>query len=232
MSLRNSVDPVRVAGIAVRLPGPTLRAVPWAPVLTAVAAGTALVGWPATARDGLSAAVLSNLLRLAAVCTAIGAAFLLDDPAAGTVRTTPAPRLLRQSMRVVVTLPVIVAGWSVAVLAARSAPNGRQLPWAALSLEAAALVAVALAVAAVQLRRDDRVAGPTTAALVLVAAVVAAVADKPVALFPPPGDARWAPTHRWWAFIAVTALCAYAWAAHDRNRRPWLRRLKEALRAR
>jgi len=219
----------RIARIAVRLPGPTLRAVPWAPILAASVVGTGLVGWPALSRDDLSAALLSNLLRLAAVCAAVGAAFLLDDPAARTVQTTPAPRLLRLSMRVAVALPVLAGGWAIAVLSARSAPNGRQLPWVALSLEAAALIAVALAVAAVQLRRDDRAAGPLTAIVVLTAAVVAAVLDEPIALFPPPGDAHWGPTHRWWALIAVSALSLYAWAAHDRNRR---RRLRLPVRAR
>ena len=74
------------------------------------------------------------------------------------------------------------------------------VPTHGLTVEAAALVAAALAVAT-RLGRNGP-AGPITAACVLAAAVVAGL----VGAFPAPNDPNWHQIHLWWAAVIPVSL--------------------------
>ena len=69
------------ARTAVALLGPTIRATRWAPLAATIGVGLAIVAVPTALSQELATGTLATLLRLAAVCGAIGAAFLLDDSA-------------------------------------------------------------------------------------------------------------------------------------------------------
>jgi hypothetical protein len=207
--------PVRLYGALVR---PTVRAVSWAPVLGGSAAGIALMMISVLLEDDLAVSDLATLLRLAAVCTAVGAAFLLDDPATRTIRAVPVPLMVRTVVRVVVALPVLGGGWAVAAVLAGAQRDS--LPLAGLALEAAAVSAVALAVAAARLHAgdgSDAPAGPLAAGVVLVAAVAATFVDRPVVWFAAPGAPQWAASHRGWAVVLVVAVAVVV-AATGRHR--------------
>jgi hypothetical protein len=190
---------------------PTVRAVTWAPVLGGTTAGIAVMVAAVLLEDDLGAPTLANLVRLAAVCTAVGAAFLLDDPAARTIRTVPVPLMVRTFVRVAVALPVLGGGWAVAAVVADRDSDG--LPLAGLALEAAAIGAVTLAVAAARLYAgdgSDNPAGPLAAGAVLVIAVMAVFLNRPVVWFAAPDDPGWGVAHRWWAAVLAAAVVLIA----------------------
>ena len=90
----------------------TLRSTAWGPLLAAVVTGLTIVAVPALAGAQLDASHRTTLLRMTAICAALGSSFVLDDPAARTIATTPMPRLLRQAVRIAVALPLpAVGGW-------------------------------------------------------------------------------------------------------------------------
>jgi len=109
----------------------------------------------------------------------------------------------------------------------------RSFPVAALTLEAAALLAVTLAAAAVATRRLGHGKGGTAAGPALLAFVMGMTAiGKYWPLFPQsPADPGWAPAHARWAAILAAAAIVLVAASLDPARRPmalrrglWLRR--------
>lgn len=180
---------------------PTLRALSWGPPVAAVVAGLGIVAVPVLAGAKLDASGLTTLLRLTAVCGALGGAFLLDDPAARVIAGTPTPRLLRQALRVAAALPLFAAGW----WAATAIAGGRALPIGGLTVEAATLLAVALSVTAVWTRHEHSgAAGPAAATTTLALAALGAVVSDSV--FPSPDDPGWDQIHLGWAAVLAIAL--------------------------
>jgi hypothetical protein len=155
---------------------------------------------------------------LAAACGALGAAFLLDDPAAPTTMTTATPRLLRHLVRAAVVLPVLATAASIAFAIASAVHGpGAPLPLEDLSIEAATLYAAALALAAARLRTTgDGVAGPFAAAVLLLAIAVTILLPARITLFPPPHDTRWNQAHDQWTAILGVAALGYLWASLER----------------
>lgn len=213
------------------LVAPTARAMPWHLFLAAAGLGLLAVALPAASTISLRDVDLVALLRLAATCGAVGVAFLLDDPATRSLATLPTPRWTRQLVRA--TLATAAAGtWWAALLAitVAGAQDGAAdtLSLPGLTLEAATLAAVALALAATRLRTStDGAAGVLAAPAVLVLALAATMLPARWALFVKPGDPRWPAAHDRWALLLAAALAALLWATRDRPRgpaRPALRR--------
>jgi hypothetical protein len=201
--------------VAVALVRPTIRATHWGPFLATTATGLAIVTVPAAFTDRILTGTLVTLLRLAAVCGALGATFLLDDPAAPTTATVATSRLVRQLIRAVVVLPLLAtsAGVACAIAATLHGP-GVPLPFVSLSVEAAALYATAFALAAARLRRTpDGIAGPFAVAVFLVAIGVTILLPAGITLFPPPNDPRWRQVHEQWTAILAIAAVGYLRAA-------------------
>lgn len=232
--------PVKRLDLVRVLVGPTVRSMPWVPL--AVAALTA----PLTTHflaggsmHGLSDRL--NALRIAGTAVAVAMGFVLDDPAREGTQHQPVPLLLRRSLRAGLALPVVASIWLLCLwLAFRTWPPASagmesvepagDLPLAALTLEFAGLVAVALALSAaatpfVPEAMGGVAAGPILILLVLVGALLSTVVPLFVG---DPTEPSWQAAHKtWWAILA-TALAAFAlwsgdpgrWRLSARVRRP------------
>ncbi|WP_018500319.1 hypothetical protein [Parafrankia discariae] len=220
---RRGVDTRRIA-VAWALLGPTLRVLPWVPLIACMAVGLALVGAPAAASVELAATDTLMLVRLAAVTGAIGVAFVLTDPAHRTVAALPTPRLLRHAVRVAVPLPGLAAWWC-AVLAIATAhspePARAVVRPGALTLELGALVAVAAAAGALGVRLEaDGNPGVIAAPSVLVLVAAARVTPGTAALFVSPADPRWHDGHVIWTVVLVAGAVLFLTLGNQSAGRP------------
>lgn len=197
----------------------TVRSVRWAPVVGGAAAGLALVLVMTLVPVTHDTAGLTNVLRIAALFGAVGTGFLLDDPSESSTAATPGARPLRILLRPLVAIPAILLWWAAVLLLLRRDTNAetwREIPLVGISLEAAALIAIAIAVAAFVVRRPPHNGGGTTAGpAVVVLVAVAQFVPYRYRLFATPDDQHWTTIHQWWAAILITALLLLAWASRD-----------------
>lgn len=213
--------------MALALTFPTLRAARGTPFLAAAGTGLAVVGVPAAMSVVLGPDELTMLLRVAAVCAGVGVVFLLDDPAKPTVETSPAPPWLTVAVRAAGALVATAAWWAAAVaITLTGAADGVRdsVPVRGLTLEAATVVAVALAVSVCGWRAADRGIGSTLAAPALLALLTAvALLPDHVALVVGMADPRWAAAHERWGLLLTVAVLAVPLAAtlRRRRRRAW-----------
>ncbi|MFI1958497.1 ABC transporter [Streptomyces althioticus] len=196
-------------GALLQLVRPVARTVPW----WALAAGGGL-GLLAAALPRLSGGEVTpwagvTALRAAALCFALGAAFLLDDPARQTTAAVPVRRVLRHALRCAFVLPPAAAWWTAAVLLV---PAEARPPAGDITLEAATALALALAGAAFAVRsRGAGRPGQVVAASLLVTAVLAPLlTPSRWSLFSVPADPRWADAHGHWTLLLGAALLAVA----------------------
>jgi hypothetical protein len=199
---------------------PTAHAITWRPMVVGAALGPAILLIPEALSARLTDAHLTTLTRIAAICVALGAAFLLDDPAARSTPAVPTPRLARNLIRVGLAVPGVALWWALTLGLAKSTGHhavAARLPVAALTLEAATLLAAAIAVAAVAQRRTvDGNTGVIAAPAVLLLAAVARFLPHPAALLLTPTDPQWTASHHRWAAVLAAALVAFLWAGHER----------------
>ncbi|MFF7389248.1 ABC transporter [Streptomyces scabiei] len=210
--------------VVVALLRPTARSLPWRTTAAGWALGLAIVAVPALLSLDLPAEILVDVVRAAALCGAVGTAFVLDDPARHTTGVPPVPRPLRQVLRAAVMLPAVVLWWTAVLAVARAGagPAHRAaLPPGAVTVEAAALCAAALAVAAAVVRFSlVRVPGPAVAGVAVALPITADVLLPPrFALFVSPLDPRWDDAHVLWAAVLITALTAWLLCAPEPRRR-------------
>jgi hypothetical protein len=207
---------------------PTAYAIRWAPPLAAAGFGLALVAVPSVMAVVLSVEDLTALLRIAAIAGALGAAFLLDDPATGSTAVAPTSRLVRHLARVGIAVPVFGLWWgSVIAVTHAGAEDGvrNTLPLSGLTVEAAAILALAVALAAVAVRRSPDGTGAVVAApgLLVVLAVLRLLPER-VTLFVVPDDPRWVASHDRWAMLLAVAFVGAVWASCESraaSRRRW-----------
>ncbi|TWD80810.1 hypothetical protein FB561_1903 [Kribbella amoyensis] len=191
---------VRVT-IAYQLVRPTARAVRWPPLVAGALLGLIAVALPAALVE-LRPEGWSTVLRLAALAGATGAAFILDDPSYPSTSVVPTPSLLRRTVAVALLLP-LAALWWVAALLTLPDDAATGLPLAGLTIEAAALFAIAIAVAAGR-KGDGGLAG---AVATLVTGLLARLPQLDLVL--PPGDPQWNRAHLIWAVLAAAACSAF-----------------------
>lgn len=216
--------PVRGVSVAAALLLPTLRSLPWPLFVAGWGLGLAIAAVPVLFSMELPAPVLVNVVRAAALCGAVGMAFVLDDPARHTTGVLPVPRPLRQALRVAV---VWLAGavWWTAVLgvvrAGADPAQGAALPSGAVTVEAGALSGLALALAGAVVRFSrTRAPGPAVAGTVLALPIGAAALLPPrFALFVSPSDPGWADAHALWAGILIAALATWTACGPEPRRR-------------
>lgn len=202
---------------------PTARAMRWGPLAAGAVLGLAIVAVPAILSLRSTAEHLATLLRLAAACVALGTAFLLDDPATRTTPTVPTSRLVRHLVRAGIALPALGVWWLAVLAVARIAGKAEvmaDLPRAGLTLEAATLILVALALAATALRftADGAVGVRTAPTMLLVLAVVWFLPHR-VALILSPTDPQWTSARLRWTALLLVAAVGFVWASRDTPRR-------------
>jgi hypothetical protein len=198
---------------------PTARAVGWGPPLAGFALGLGLLALAVRPGLELPAGRLVLWLRIAMVAGALGCAFLLDDPSEPTTEAVAGSLLLRRALRVALVLPAAAAWWAAVLWRVHAVHPGLPLPVAALTLEAAALLAVTVALAAAGSRlAPERRGGVVAAPALLALAAAAFLLPAPAALYAQPG-AAWDDAHRRWALLPAIALAAFAAASRDPGRR-------------
>jgi hypothetical protein len=202
-----------------------VRAVRWQPVLAAGLCSVAVLWWQDDRTAGVGDAVW--LLRVVALLLAVALAFGLDDRSRVTLAAVPTPQWWRGGMRLlVVGLPAALV-WGGALAWVEHRSDGA-VPGGALTLEMAALAAVALAVAGGLARwRDQPEPGLLVGPILLGAGLLIPQLPHQVALAVPPGP-DWASAHvRWSVLLAVmAAVLAASWrdpAARSPFRRSRLR---------
>ncbi|WP_371573782.1 ABC transporter [Streptomyces sp. NBC_01314] len=203
---------------------PTARSLPWTLFAAGWALGLAIAAVPVLFSTDLPAEVLVNLVRTAALCGAVGMAFVLDDPARHTTGVPPVPRPLRQALRAAVVLPAVAAWWMAVLAVLRAGADTGEwaaMPWGAVTVEAGTLWALALALAAATVRFTAMsVPGPAVAGAVLALPVTAGALLPPrFALFVPPGDPRWDDAHVLWAGALAAVLTTCLACAPEPRRR-------------
>jgi hypothetical protein len=210
---------------------PTARTVGWAAPLAGFALSLGLLALAVRPGLELPAGRLVLWLRLAMTVGALGCAFLLDDPSEPTTEGVAGSLLLRRSLRVALLLPATAAWWVGVVWRVQAVHPGLPLPVAALTLEAAALLAVTVALAAAGSRLAPERRGGVVAAPALLALTSAAfLLPAQVTLYAQPGSAAWDGAHRRWALLLGLALAAFALASRDPAHRrlpSWLRGLAD-----
>ncbi|MEV5986062.1 ABC transporter [Streptomyces sp. NPDC052051] len=187
---------------------PVGRSLPWG-VLGAAAGLGPVLGWVTRlTQEGAGTALAVFLLRVAAVGLALGLAFLLDDPARQTTAVVPTRRVVRSGVRLMLVAPLAAASWAAALLLV---PERIRPPAGDLTLEAAALVVLALSGAACAVRFSDAPRpGVAVAATLLTGTLLATLLPTSGALFVQVDAASWAAAHQRWAALLTLALLAGA----------------------
>ncbi|GIF76135.1 hypothetical protein [Asanoa siamensis] len=210
---------VRLVTVGVAAAVPAIRAVRWLPPVGGLLVGYAMVGLPAAVSGPSSPELLVILLRLAAVCAGLAVGFLLDDPSRPTTLTSPTPAWLPLAARLGAGAVVLAAWWwaTLATALAAAGPASVVLPRGDLTLETAAVVAVAVAAGTLVWRRSARGSvGLVAAPVFLAAVVVAALLPDRVALLAAPGAPTWDAAHDRWMVVLIGAgtgaLLAATWS--------------------
>ncbi|HWD42487.1 MAG TPA: ABC transporter [Actinomycetota bacterium] len=206
---------------------PATRAVAWWPPLAAFTVSLGLLALAVRPSSVLEAEELVQWLRIAMVTGALGWAFLLDDPSEPTTEGVAGSLLLRRALRVALLLPATAAWWVAVVWRIRAVYPTVSLPIAAFTLEAAALLAITMALAAAGSRLAPERRGGVVAAPALLALTSAALLlPAQVTPYAQPGSAAWDDAHQRWALLLGLALASFAAASRD----PAHRRLPSRLR--
>ena len=183
---------------------PLARTVRWLPLPAAALVGVGLLTF---AEQGLVD------LRTAMIALSIGAAFVLDDPAADTVESSPAPLLFRATLRIALVLPLVAALWGLLLWAASGSPAV-----GASTLELAGMLAVTFAAAALL---NAAAAGPV---LLVVLGAARLLPDR-WSIF----DGSRA-AHERWAMLLAIALAGFFYASLDPGRLRLSARMRRHLR--
>ncbi|MET7385677.1 ABC transporter [Streptomyces sp. NPDC005529] len=204
-----------VAAVLVR---PVWRTLPRAALATGAGLGLLLAGTPRMLSGQVDPWLCLTMLRAAALAFGLGLAFLLDDPARHITAAVPTRRPVRTGVRLALVAPLTAAWWTTALLLV---PGEGRPPVGAVTLEAAALAALALAAATVAVRHSEATEPglAVSASLVGTVFVAALLLPERWALFVAPDDPHWDDAHRRWAGVLVVAVLAGACSLAEPLRR-------------
>jgi hypothetical protein len=198
---------------------PVARATSWGPLVGGSVTALGLVIW-LRVRDAGTAGLIGGL-RLGAVLLAAGAAFALDDPAATTLASSPTPLSARRLLRLALAVGACVAAWTAML---RIAGGPARLAGAGLSVEAAGMLALALAAASVAAHwvpngLGGLAGGPTLVSFLLAAMVVQQYWPQ-WGLLAFPGTPAWEAAQVRWLVVAGAGGTLVALAGLDPAGRP------------
>ncbi|WBO65407.1 ABC transporter [Streptomyces camelliae] len=188
---------------------PVWRTLPWWTLGAAGAVGVLPLVLVRVLGSGPGPVEALWMVRAAGLALALGFGFLLDDPARHTTAPVPARRAVRSLLRAGLVGPVVGVWWAVVLLLV---PGAVRPPVGGVTLEAGTACVLALAGAAVAVRRsDDPEPGWGVAGALLGVAVLAPLSlPARWAFFVTPADPRWAGGHERWAWVLAGA--AVVWA--------------------
>lgn len=153
------------------------------------------------------------LVRAAGVIAVLGAGFVLDDEAAGTLESSPSTLAWRRCLRILSAVVLVAVPWTFTLW--RLDTHGTRLPVAGLTLEVAALLAVALATAAaVAARTGTTDPGVATTPAVFVLVLGAFQLPPTLSLYGGPGGG-WGDAHARWAVLLAAAALVLLWLSRD-----------------
>ncbi|MFI8088231.1 ABC transporter [Streptomyces sp. NPDC086080] len=203
---------------------PVVRTVPWRMIAAGGGLGLLFAAWPRLMGEEANGQAALTALRASALAFALGAGFLLDDPARHTTAAVPTRRALRHALRLALLLPVAALWWTAALLLA---PERIRPPVADITVEAATILAIALTGAALAVRRGDSARpGQAVAGFLLGSAILAPLlGPESWALFAGAGDPRWPAAHDRWTVLLCAVLLTGAASATEPVRRRTLGRL-------
>lgn len=198
------------------------RTLPWRAVGAGAVVGLLVVALPRLVSGPPDPWLGLGLLRAAALVFALGLAFLQDDPARRLTTPVPTRRWVRSGLRVALVAPVAALWWTAALALL---PREARPPLGAVTLEAAATAALALAAAVLAVRfSDEPEPGPSVAAGLLTLAVLAPLlVPARWELFVAVGDPRWEAAHVRWAVLLGAAVLVWAGCGPEPLRRRALR---------
>jgi hypothetical protein len=188
---------------------PLLRSMRWQPVPAALLVSVLLVWW----QDDAYPSRQVWLLRGVAVVLAAGLATALDDRTRATVAAVPLPLRLRTALPVALAAVPLTLTWAVLAVVVDARHSGT-LPVLALSLEAAAVAALTVAVAAVVARRGVTDPGAVVGPVLLAVALGLPTLPRAIALAVDVGPG-WTAAHLRWAAVLLVALGAGVLAVRD-----------------
>jgi hypothetical protein len=194
--------------------------------MTGAVLGLMLAGSSRTVSEEPDPWLCLNLLRAAALAFGLGLAFLFDDPARHTTATVPTRRPVRTGLRLVLVVPFMAVCWTAALFLI---PAEGRPPMGAITLEAAAVMTLALTSGLVAVRHSGATEPGIAISAGLVGAFFAAAVLLPTRweLFVGPSDPHWEDAHRRWAAVLVVVVLAGA-----RSLGEPLRRLRTTVLAR
>ena len=204
------------AHVALTAVRPTLRAMPWRPLLAAAASAGVAV-WLINPAAGEARGLMA--LRVTGLLLAAGAAFGIDDPAEATVAASPTPLAVRRAHRLFPLGVAWVLLWALAgVTIGGEAPR---VPLAIPTVEAGAMLALALAAAAlaaphVPERRGGFVAGPALTLAMVGVLMAQHFYPRWATLFAlSPEEPEWDAARIRWIVLLAAALVALAATSLD-----------------
>jgi hypothetical protein len=198
-----------------------LTALPWRPLATASTAAAGLLGiaaiWPSSGFAAIGP-------RLALVCLAAAACFVLDEPAAAAVDSAPKTLRARTVIRLAgAAIPATIGAAGFVAIAARPdpSPSGQgpfgELPVGGLLLQLAGCLLLGVAAAAVARRfipePGDLVSGMVAGGLTTL--VIYNPVDRWVDIFPPSPEGRWSRSVALWMVVCLLCLVTLARATRD-----------------
>lgn len=209
---------VPVAATVRMLLVPLARTLPWRALGAAGAVGLLVAAVPRLLGDGSTDWLALNLLRAAALALAAGLAFLLDDPARHTTTPVPVRRPVRQLLRAALVVPFAALFWTAAVLLV---PAAVRPPVGAVTLEAATMftLALALSAAAIRFREEPRPGTGVTAVLLIGAVLSPLLLPDRWELVVTVTDDRWAAAHERWGVLLAAASAVFAMCGMEPVRR-------------
>ncbi|MFE4701338.1 ABC transporter [Streptomyces sp. NPDC056738] len=204
--------------VARALVRPVWRGLPRWAVMTGAVLGLVLAGSSRTVSGEPDPWLCLTLLRAASLAFGLGLAFLFDDPARHTTATVPTRRPVRTGLRLVLVVPFMAACWTAALFLV---PAEGRPPMGAITLEAAAVMTLALTAGLLAVRHS----GATEPGIGISAGLVGAFFGAAVLLpsrwelFVAPSDPHWDDAHRRWAAVLVVLVLVGACSLGEPLRR-------------
>ena len=196
-------------------------ALPWRPVVTASMGAVCLLGvvaiWPQSGFAPFG-------IKIALICLAASACFVLDEPAAAAVESAPTTLRARTAARLVgVAVPATIGAGGFGVIAARlhaepSADGGLgELPVGGLLLQLAGCLLLGVAAAAFARRSIPEPGELVSGALGggLITLVIYNPVARWVDIFAVSPDDRWSRAVALWVIVCLVCLATLARATRD-----------------